>query len=262
MNFASEVRNEAHGLSEHSWKVGVTWGRIIASLNLTDDSILMEIAPGHSPKVGFGLLLAHPKFCGTIYLIEPDAQALDTITLKYQQMFPSAQIVGQVATLAFASGLLPPGTCLDAVLANHPLDDMIIGRDFATGSAEYMEYFTGMYQEGATEEQKLLAEASAWHNLEHKRPHDCAHFKREVLADWIHFLNETRPRHIAISQYKSRTLLQYGLEAPDRLAFDVLKNVARELPLMSRRREKILVKQGFDPKRWIVSTLHHNVNSL
>ena len=60
------------GLSLHSWNVAITWGRIISTLNLNDQATLLEIAPGHSPKVGFGLLLAHPQFCGTLYVLEPD----------------------------------------------------------------------------------------------------------------------------------------------------------------------------------------------
>ena len=243
-------------LSKHSWNVALTWGRIISTLNLSDDAILMEIAPGHSPKVGIGLFQAHPRFRGTLYVVEPDLQALAKITVDYGRLFPNAKIIGHSVTLTSLPTLLLVNGSLDVVLANHPMDDMIIGRDFAAGYLDiYMDYFTGMYQEGASEVEKLAEEARAWYDLEYTRPHDCALYKREVLADWVSMLELIRPRFLAISQYESRTLKEYGLKAPDRLAYDVLTELALQVPVMSDETERILTESGFDPKRWIVSKL-------
>lgn len=249
-------------LSLHSWNVAITWGRIISTLNLNDRATLLEIAPGHSPKVGFGLLLAHPLFCGTLYVLEPDAQALGKIENDYRRMFPNATIVGYAATLEFIGDRLPQGASLDLVLANHPLDDMIIGRDFVAGNTEFTDYFTGMYQDGATEAEKLANEAACWHALECGRPNDCARYKAEVVEDWTSFLSQLRPRFLVIAQYKSRTLQEYGVEAPDRLALDVLNDLAQRLPSMLLSTERILIDQGFDSKRWIVADLCKQVCHL
>ena len=91
-------------------------------------------------------------------------------------------------------------------MANHPLDDMIIGRDFVAGNKQFMDYFTGMYQEESTEAEKLANEAACWYALESGRPDDCARYKAEVVEDWTSLLTHLRPRFLVIAQYKSRTL--------------------------------------------------------
>jgi len=51
-------------VSNHSQNVALTWSHIIATWNLNSNATVVEVAPGHSPKVGLGLFLAIPEFKG------------------------------------------------------------------------------------------------------------------------------------------------------------------------------------------------------
>ncbi len=115
--------------------LGDVWYQLIFSYRIPQNGVVVEIAPGDVEKVGLGF---HKQgFSGTYYVIEPHQKSLETITAKYKKLMPSATIVPILKTVADAISELP--THVDAIVANHPLDDMIVGKSLNT--EEFKDFF-------------------------------------------------------------------------------------------------------------------------
>jgi len=104
-------------------KIGDIWGDLLEHTKIPKDGVVVEIAPGDTPKIGLGL--KSYGFYGILYLVEPEPDSMFKLIQKYNQLLPNVTIVPLVYKLEEALIQIPNNP--DAVLSNHPLDDMIIG---------------------------------------------------------------------------------------------------------------------------------------
>ena len=99
--------------------VGQCWTDLLRGRNLERGTV-MEIGPGFSDKIGLGL--AGLRFRGTIILVEPNAAACQWVADRYRELLPDAHVV----TVATRVQNLRAPFRIDALLANHVLDDVLL----------------------------------------------------------------------------------------------------------------------------------------
>lgn len=109
------------GASVTEWNraVGTLWTDLLRGRNL-DRGTVMEIGPGFSDKIAFGL--AGLRFRGTIILAEPNPAARRWAVNRYRELLPSARVVPAAARVQE----LRAASRIDALLANHVLDDLLL----------------------------------------------------------------------------------------------------------------------------------------
>jgi len=112
-------------MSDYGWNhfMGAIWKEIFSNYNLKKDGTVIEIAPGSINKIGWGL--SAYKFNGKLYIIEPDIHSIKSIVRQYKKILKS-EIKPVALSLDKAIQTLPKK--VNAILANHPLDDMISGK--------------------------------------------------------------------------------------------------------------------------------------
>ncbi|MBP7848240.1 hypothetical protein KA013_03435 [Patescibacteria group bacterium] len=86
--------------------------------------------------------MANYGFEGTLYVIEPDATALEVLLAKYKKILPAAHLIGIAKPLHEAKEILRD-VHIDALLANHPLDDMVVANTL--DSKEFVNLFEVEY---------------------------------------------------------------------------------------------------------------------
>ncbi|MCR4327503.1 MAG: hypothetical protein NUV46_02895 [Nanoarchaeota archaeon] len=199
--------------SKESWNyfVGEIWKKIFEEINLNKDGVLIEVAPGSANKIGHGL--KNYGFEGKLFLVEPNLKSLTTITKEYRIIL-HADIIPIYASLKESIPLIPFGT--DAVVSNHPLDDMIISKSLSRNSFD--DFFDNHY-DGAS----FNKTRNFWERLENNP--NLEKYKEEVLDDWSEFINLTNPKFLAISQYESFFFKSHGFSSPDKYAFQVFENL-------------------------------------
>lgn len=213
--------------------VGSVWLENFMQLQLDMEKPVIEVAPGSVNKVGLGM--AFYGFRGDVYLVEPCPPALDEIAEKYRQCCWNVFPVNR--TLESGLKFLP--TNPEAILSNHPLDDMIISK--ALSDEEIRNLFTDHY-EAPVEKTRIV-----WDGLMSK-PAELEKAKEAVVGEWVNAIDTLNPRLVVISQYHSCFFKRNGLEAPDREAYDVLSRLKdrfadKHVPLKSEYIE--------DKSRWL-----------
>jgi hypothetical protein len=192
-------------------EVGNKWARVFGRTRMSRSGSVIEVAPGGTAKVGQGLA-AH-RFNGTLYVVEPERAALAQTIRAYRGLMPNARIVPVGTTLRDALGHLPSHP--DAVVANHPLDDMIIGHSL--GQQAFNQFFHNHY-----EVDDAMSTIAAWRELL-RRPGALDLSKAAVVRDWKDTLEHLSPRLVLLSQYQSFFFKSHELPAPDQQAAQVLR---------------------------------------
>src|SRR5207249_67068 len=99
--------------------VGEVWSSVLRRHHL-ERATVMEIAPGFSDKIAFGL--AALRFRGTMLLVEPNAAARQWAVERYRLLLPRATVV----PVAERVRDVRVSHRIDALLANHVLDDLLL----------------------------------------------------------------------------------------------------------------------------------------
>ena len=193
--------------------IGSVWFNMLNKIPLNNEGIVIEIAPGNVSKIGRGL--SQYGFKGTLYIVEPNYFSLGEIIGQYKDLLPDVNIMPINKTLRESIHLLPRNP--DAILANHPLDDMIIGDILST--KEFDKFFTNHYDKCSIEETKLL-----W-DIFKSNPKLLEISSEDILEDWILLINKISPKNIVISQYFSFFFKKHKLIEPDKYAIILLRMI-------------------------------------
>jgi len=135
---------------------------------------------------------------------------------------------------------LPIG--VEAVIANHPLDDMIIGKSL--DSEQFQDFFDDHYNNSCPEQTR-----DYWDKLENDEEL-LKKIKSEIVNEWLAFITKTKPALLAISQYKSYFFEKNKIPAPDRHALDVLNKIREKCRNTSE--SEVLIGLVNDTSRWLV----------
>jgi hypothetical protein len=175
-------------------------------------------------------------------VVEPERQALKKLIWLYKEMLPETTIVPVDKTLDQAVSSLPRS--VNAVLSNHPLDDMIIGK--ALSEISFNDLFRDHYDKGPDDTRSL------WQDLE-AAPETLREIKRQVGAEWRALVEHTNPEVLAMSQYESYFFKTHNLPEPDANAFDVLQDLKGHLGETPDVISDQLERKGSDSSRWLVT---------
>src|SRR3989338_10987677 len=71
-------------------KTSHIWHSLFIKSRINKNGVIVEVAPGHEPKIGNALALL--GFRGTIFLIEPDEKTACRIEKTYRDILPQAKV--------------------------------------------------------------------------------------------------------------------------------------------------------------------------
>jgi len=226
--------------------IGDIWFEVITNINLSKKSIIVELAPGKENKIGLGL--SKYGFKGEIYLVEPNKRALTYIARQYRKELPSAKIFTLPLKLKDAIPLLPKK--VDAIVSNHPLDDLLVGKFLGSN---FGEYFDKIYN---TPDMKTRY---FWKEIL-RRPKKIKSAKKQIINEFLKLIKRTSPSFVAISQYKSYLFQTNMMKEPDEQAFGILKKL-RALFISKERKDIIYsIKDIKEKERWLI--LDHPISEL
>jgi hypothetical protein len=208
--------------------IGDIWADVLKGCALPDRGTLVEIAPGGTDKIGRGLKAL--GWQGTIYLVDPHREALEKTLHAYKALLPASRVIGIAAPCDEAP--LPPR--MDALISNHPLDDMIIGHTL--DADEFTSFFADHY----------ASDPETTRSLWQKKSEQIGAAVERTVSEWSTLM--PRAAVTVIAQYESSFFRQHQIDAPDRYAkvvLDRLRNISRTaLPTSA----KIA-----DPQRWLIA---------
>ncbi len=193
--------------------VGHIWSDIFSVVWISSKKIIIEIAPWWVNKIGHGL--KNIDFAWDLYIIEPNKKALDMIVSQYKKELPYANIIPVQTTVKDAIPYLPKNVW--AIVSNHPLDDMIMGKSL--DKKYFDDFFDDHYDYSSGEKTRKL-----WEKLE-KNAEAMQKAKEETIEDMIKMLAHTNPEYVIISQYESCFFKNNNIPWPDNHAYEVLQSL-------------------------------------
>jgi hypothetical protein len=220
--------------------IGGIWAHVLSRAGLPRDGTVVEIAPGETDKIGRGLKTL--GFRGTLFLVEPHREALGKAFHAYQQVLPDARIIPIARTLGQALPLLPRRP--DAVVANHPLDDMVVGSWLS--HAEFDRFFRDHYERADPPLTRRTWQALA------SRPSALERAKRSTLQEWEAMVRALSPQRLILSQYDSHFFRQHHIrfaDAAGKSVLDRLRSKFADRDATSDLQLKGLIEQ---PTRWLL----------
>jgi len=179
--------------------MGEVWSQILRSLNLDIRGTVVEIGPGFSEKIAYGL--AEIGFRGTIVLVDPTPSARRWARRRYRQLLPSARTFAEPFTLAEA--MVPPGEAC-ALVSNHVFDDMLLRLATPPSVSASLFKRMGPGRACATEFVKT------WVDLQ-SNPSRLAALIDEAAVDFARCATRIAPRLVVANQYPSWTQQRQGL---------------------------------------------------
>jgi hypothetical protein len=221
--------------------LGQVWFDILKSKLPSKIDTIIEIAPGTNPKIGHAL--AKMLFSGTLYIVDPDKNYINSITKQYNSLIPNCTVIAIPKTMLDAIPDLPKKA--DLLISNHPLDDMLLNTFLSQhkrtdclsiSDSVSVKTIKPLWEQVAKESEKAKQQL-----VEH------------VSNQWIHCINQLKPNIIAISQYESWLFQQLQMALPDKLAKRVLTLLKTDLGDLDENSKYILDYYGFNAKRWLVS---------
>lgn len=220
------------------------WRDVFVKNRIPKNGVIVEVAPGYEPKIGNALALL--GFQGEIFLIEPDVVAATHIRSAYQHILPDAIVRIVKKRLQDVTDEDLPAK-VDAVVASHPFDDMVI--------AHLVEDQTFFTQEKNDNTRLSKNKKNIYEQLGSKE------YLRAIKSTsdaWKSFLAQVRPDWFIASQYPSTTLTRKKLFQRQNSGFavlDHLKNVYRN-DVIESHYPAFGIKG--DPRWWIVVQNPHS----
>jgi len=214
---------------------GAIWEDVFSRYGMQKKSLIVEVAPGKINKIGWGL--SRYRFNGKIYIVEPDIKSLKSITNQYKRIL-KAEIKGVELTLDKCTIALPKK--VNAIIANHPLDDMISGKLFTKKGFD--KFFGATYKNASFKRE-------TWKKLD-KDKKRVEKAKQEVIDEWCKLIDSTNPDLVVIAQYESWFFKLNHIPQPDKHAFDVLQAIKKKYKKYSlNMKNKYYIE---DSRRWLI----------
>jgi hypothetical protein len=244
-NEASEAsRIERHAAPADSWgrHLGHIWAQQLLEPALRPDGTVVEIGPGFSAKIGFGL--AEVGFRGTVILVEPNGPARRWARRHYRRLLPMARLGTSCRAVPDAAEL-PIAGPIDALVANHVLDDLLLNR-----------YLAGLERDRIFGEMRSAVGCSdrftqIWRQLR-GAPETLRELADRVVEDLTDYVAVLRPARLIVNDYPSWPHRDSGLgfihDVSRRMLECLEQRLAGSVKLSSQPRS-----DGAVAVRWLVA---------
>jgi hypothetical protein len=195
--------------------VSAIWASLFRHSNLAKNGVIVEVAPGASPKIAYALQKI--DFCGEIYIVEPYQEALERITKQYQTILPKAKLHPLNCLLIESLEHLPQD--LDCCISHHPLDDMIMAMD---GDPHIFEHLFSWVNQDKLEIHPNFS--AHWQQLL-KQPQKISQIENEITRQWLLFIEQIQPKLLMMSQYPSLVLETTTMNSLNKQAQQLLQSL-------------------------------------
>src|SRR3989338_5401233 len=194
--------------------VSYIWHKIFVDNNIPAGGAVIEVAPGHEPKICHALSLL--RFKGCLFLIEPDAVAAAHALSAYRRILPDACVWAIVKPLQDVRVGMDVPVGVDALVASHPFDDMVIAAILKRPS-----FFSEEMKE------RVIISASSHALYDTMRDGDYTVGTIKTVAVWKKCVSRLKPNLFIASQYPSRTLYLKKLLKRQSSCFAVLAQLKK-----------------------------------
>lgn len=221
--------------------IGSIWAALLSNHSLNPSSSIVEIGPGFTDKIGCGL--AELRFQGTLYVVEPNKDALKWVVHRYHTLLPKATIIAVNEEIKDACSALPEG--VEAILMNHVLDDMVL---HASLNPDERQSIFSQIKPG---ESCLYQVKYTWQSLIND-PQNLSELNSNIISELYSLVDHTQARIVGMSQYKSWFLHQHKLNEADLIGNKLLLEFVPHLGHMSSEDKDILQSYNQDPLDWLI----------
>ena len=223
--------------------ISYTWHRLFQEHCIPLDGIIIEVAPGYETKIGDALALL--GFQGTIILIEPDEAAAAHIKEAYQRIMPQATVSVVAKCLQDVEMGKDIPLWADALVANHPFDDMAIA--FAMHGT-HVSFFSQEREDGIDLTPCIQQLYDAIDNK------DYIHGILATIVVWKDVIQKLKPALFIASQYPSHKLAMKKLTKRQNSGFIIIELLRDyyERYITEQYQSKSFGQQG-DPAWWIIA---------
>lgn len=238
-----------------SWgnTLGHIWAKHLRNLHLDRSCTLVEIGPGFSAKIGFGL--AEMGYCGSLFLVEPNDAARRWAQRKYRQLLPMAQVKASRQTIGSVS--LPIKRPVNGIVANHIVDDLLFS--YFISDSERSRIFNQM-RPGASCPENFR---HIWHQILNI-PGVCQELADRAVEDIVQLTENVPSDHLILNDYLSWHHYCCGLEDIYPIGVHLLEQLKERLAMTSRFHVE-LIRDEADDMCWLIAenlsgNLLENVN--
>ena len=229
------------------WSValGHAWAEQLHRRRLSPSGTVVEIGPGFGDKVARAL--AALDFRGRVVLVEPNGAAAAWARDRYRDLLPRAEVLVVARPVPVCNGSF--GRRVDALLANHILDDLIL--DAALRPDESAKIFSRMTA-GSPCSRAFVA---AWHGLL-SHSYELGRVTSRAAEIFTNYVAVTRPRLVLLNQYPSFRHDHRGLGSIHTQALrlmDLLEEGLGAVCMDSAVRQE---SGGSYPVRWLLGKGH------
>ncbi len=220
-----------HGSASYLWQT------LFMRHHIPMNGVIVEVAPGYEPKIAQAL--AALRFEGILLLVEPDREAGTYIQKTYPLILPHAKIVLVSKPLHILEGGVDIPLHVDALVASHPFDDMVI-----SSCIQKKSFFT--------EEKKAKSSHLVHDAYDALTDKDYERGVEHTITSWKRCIEIIDPRFLIVSQYPSRTLEEKGMVKRQESGFMVLDRLKKYYKdfLVNQSRIHVSSYKG-DPRWWI-----------
>ncbi|MGH3825352.1 MAG: hypothetical protein ACRDRA_21305 [Pseudonocardiaceae bacterium] len=205
------------------------------------DSRVVELGPGFSAKIGYGL--AEVGFHGEVVLVEPNDDARRYAAGKYLRLLPQAHVRTRPRLLQHADESVR--SRVDLLLANHVLDDLFLSTHLSFRDSDRL--FAEM-RPGQSCSDFFL---QTW-RLILGNPASVDRTIADVVDDLVRHLTATRPGCLVMNQYPSWRQGERGLDVIHRIGLAALDLLACRLE-RELSRPVSLLQLGDRDMYWLIS---------
>ena len=225
--------------------LGCAWAEQLRIQCLDVAGAVIEIGPGFTDKVARGL--AAIGFRGTVVLVEPNAAAGAWALARYRQLLPAAAV--QMVRRAIPAGQIPAPPAVEALLANHILDDLILHAALPPLSSQRL--FARM-KPGADCAPAFI---QVWREL-FAQPARLERLLAQVAQEFTAYVQELQPRLVLLNQYPSWQHGQHGLDSIHAPALRLMQLLEASLGAVCRPERGGFGSFSQRSLSWLVGTFH------
>lgn len=188
------------------------WYLFLFYIDVKPYDTIIEIGVGNSIKIGKALSKSH--FIGNLFLVDPCQDLLKEAGRYYAQLLPNATI--ELIPLSFIDALPKLPKHAKCLLANHPLDDMLLAWNQTPVVCEQLFTWTAI-----AHEQTIPLSLEVF-NLVAANPQQLQATQHEIAESWLKAWQYLMPNYCIMSQYPSLTLKNHGLDKLNHCATFIL----------------------------------------